>query len=298
VDDKRKKIFQKTHIAIDENAVDKLSGNLLANNSQFNDESLKLVLMRFFINDSAIIYTGRDYWDYVHYFPYVNSGYAQKEVIDDNLKDHVIRQYLYCVADSIGILKDIKFCLDKRIFVNKQLRYYYDITEFQKYISVTDKELSDYYEQNKATYKSHKVSVLSILTFRNEEAAITNRNAVSDIISRGRYFALNDTSLLKGLLSYQPNLRIENNSRSFPPELINNIFSLPENQLSTPFNYNNNYLLFFVTKREGAAIHEFSEVKDQIKTKLINDKFNKLRNQRVLDLKKKYTITVNKIKTD
>jgi len=294
-DDKQKEIFRNTHIAIDENAVDMLSKHLFANKSQFNDQMLNMVLMTYSINGITRNYTGRDYWDYIHYFPYVSLDYAQKEIIDVNLKDHVIRQYLYCVADTIGILKDKKFCLDKRIFMNNHLKYYYNITEFRKNLLITDKELSAYYEQNKASYKSDRVSIVSLLTFTDKNAAINNIDAVEKSIALGRFYDLKNKGVLNGLISYQPNLRIENTDNSFPAEIINKIFSIPENHISEPFDYKGNSLLFFVTKREGAAIKEFSQVKNQIQSILAIEKFNKLRNQRVLDLKKKYTITVNKV---
>lgn len=299
---KQKEIFSKTNIVINEDEVNKLSGQLkklqinqIRENSGSIDKKMQNeVLMTYSINKSQKCYAVRDFMDYIRYAPVLAGDYYQKEAIMECLHDQIIAQYIFLVADSLGILKEKKYLLDRKNFMNNLLETYYDDKEFFKQITITDKEISDYYENNKTSYTIGKVSIVSFLTFKDKDAAIENRSRVEQIVYSGQFYNLKDTSTLKGLITYQPNLKIEFTNKEYSPEIINQIFSLQENQVSMPIEQNKNYILFFVTKRDGQRIKELNEVKEQLKMELTGKKIDGLKSKRVTELKKKYPMVINK----
>ncbi len=294
VEAKQKEIFEKTKIVINEPEINKLYKSLQINKLKISNELLNNILMTYRVDSMTKVYTVRDFWDYLHYTPLLMGDYSRAIIIKGILQDYVIRQYLYRVADSLGILKDNKYLLDKVNFKNTQILTEYIKNEFQNKVIISENEIVDYYDRNKESFTNGKVSNVSILTFNDYKAAINNSERVSQIVSDGKFFEFKDTNVIKGLLTYQPNIKIENNNKKFPPDLVSNIFSIPEGQVSSPVEYNKKCILFFVTKREGIRINQLDEVKWKIKEILENKKIEEMKAKRIIELRKKFQIEINR----
>lgn len=292
--EKQKQIFKETEISINENNVNNLS-NILQKvkiDSVPNDCKDKL-LMTFKLNGVNNIFNVGDFEDYLTHKAMIPDNYNQQEIIKEYLKNYAISKYLHCVADTLGILRDKWVLLDKRYFQNNLIKSYYLNHEILNKISVSDNEISDYYSKNKESFADSKVMTVSFLEFKDLDCARYNIPIISQILNRGTFFNLNDTSIIKGMISYKPNQMIENTCKDYPQEIIDNLFSISENQLSMPFKFKDNYIVFFITKREGARIREMREVKNQISSILGNKKFIELKNKRISALKEKYKMFTN-----
>ncbi len=292
--DKQKQIFEKTEVAFNENAIDNLSGILQkVKIDSIPDDYKDKLLMTFKLNGSTNVFKVDDFKDYLTHKALIPDNYNQTEIIKEYLKNYVISKYLYCVADTLGILRDKWVLLDKRYFQNNLIKSYYSEHEFLNNISINDNEISDYYLKNKESFTDSKIMTVSFLEFRNLDYAKYNLPVISQILNEGKFFNLKDTSIIKGLISYKPNQMIESTCKDYPQEVIDNILSIRENQLSMPFKNKDKYLVFFITKREGARIRDMREVKNQISLILGNKKFIELKNKRISELKKKYNMFTN-----
>jgi hypothetical protein len=294
-DKNQKNIFEKARIEIIEPEVSRLSEYLQNNKNELPLTLLGHSLMSYNINNQRKVYTVSQYWDYIHHLPLMLHDFSKKEAITATLKDEVIRQYLLRVADSLGILHENKYLLDKKNFRNELILLQYYQKEFRTEDSISEEEIRGYYEQHKAFYTGGKISVVSFLYFKDYASALNNRDMVNRIVSNGKFFEFRDSMVIKGLVSYQPNIKIERDNNELPYELTNEIFSIPEGEVSNPVEYNNKFALFFVTKREGIRVKGFDEVRNEMKAILENEKIEHLKNERIKELKDEYKIEVKKI---
>jgi peptidyl-prolyl cis-trans isomerase C len=300
ISNSQKNIYNKTNIVINETILNNLIDNLKKNNQNgqkrlnVNKDLYDNILMTYSLNGSKKNYKASQFADYIQYST-LYGDYTDKSTIELHLRNHVVREYYYRVADSLGILKDKQYILDKKSFKNNLMEYYYYVNEFQKNILVDDQEILKYYEENKESFTDGKTVTVSFLTFKDKHSADENIGAIAQLISQDLFFKLKDTTLLKGLISYQPNIKIDFTNKDYPAEVISDIFSIPEKQVSMPYEFHGTYLMFFVTKREGVRVKELNEVKEAIRQILISRKMEDLKNKRIEELRNKYIITTNKL---
>jgi peptidyl-prolyl cis-trans isomerase C len=294
VDESQNNIFEKALIEINEPEVSRLSEYLQANKTEVPVSMADHSLMSYTIDRQRKFYTVSQYWDYIHHLPLVLYDFSKKEVITATLKDEVIRQYMLHIADSLGILRENKYLLDKKNFRNELILSQYFQKEFRNKDSVSNDEILSYYEQNKASYTGGKVSLVSFLYFNDYNSALNNRDIVYRIVSNGKFFEFTDTTAIKGLVSYQPNIKVEKDNLEYPPELKNDFFSIPEGEISMPKEYKNSFILFFVTRREGVRVKEVNEVRAEIEATLRKKKEEQAKNNRLQELYKTYNIEKNK----
>jgi hypothetical protein len=294
--DKQKEIFYKTKININEEIVEKFSDYLKKTNlNQVDKDLFSQILVTFQLNGKLNQFTIHDYIDYINNKFFTPENYSDKEKIKECLRSQVITRYLLCVADTLGILKDKWALLDQRNFKNNLIKSYFLNQEVTKLVSVENKEIAEFYSKRKESFAGNKNFTVSFLNFKTIGDANNNSGIISQILSEGKLFEIKDTLVVKNLLSYKPNQKVDFPCIDYPADIFDYISSMPLYQLSEPIQYKGNYILFFVTKKEGARVKELSEVKQQIANEIKNDKFNRLKDKLLKELKEKYSIVINKI---
>jgi hypothetical protein len=210
------------------------------------------------------------------------------------LNGYVEENYLFAEAENLGVTNDPKYLLDRKFFKNRLIVNEYLNDNFYKRINITDAETKKYYEEKKQEFTEGKVCEVSLFYFKDNNAALDNYTYINSQLSVGNFSTFSDTSIIKGLELYKT-VKIDNQSNEFTKEIVRLIFDTKTNQLSIPIAYKSNYLLFIKTKEEGKRIKTYDEALNEITNKIRTSKIDLLRKDKIRELRKKFSIEINKI---
>ncbi len=297
VDNKQKKVFGEAKMVINKEILDDVFPLVDKKpKQQITDPLAREILMEYTLENERKKITVGDFLDYCIYDPFVFGMEDEKEIIQQ-LKDYIIKKYLYLEADSLGVTHDKAFVLDRRRFTNRIVLKRYIDNEFMKKISVTDQELTDFYEQNKENFTEAKTCYISVYAFKDKQTAFSNYSYMASQFSEGGEGIHNtiDTSILKGLVSYHPNEVVERENSTYSDEAIKMIFGSPLNQLSIPLENKNSVFLFVKKQEDGRIIKSLDSMRDILVGTIKNQKEADLMKQRVRELENKYSLEIQKI---
>lgn len=294
---KQNEIRNKASYQINDSIADELLKNIepdlnrMPENKSFMDK----IIMKYYLNKQLENVTSREVLEFFKYLPYKYYLIDNKNHLHECLKDYVICKYMYKEADSLGILDDKQYKLNIKDYLNKTINQKYIQNELLSNIIISQQEINDYYKKNMNKFMIGKIAYVTILTFKNKQIAEQNWKLVCEQIYSFNIKNLSDTSIIKGLISYQPNIIIEKDNKEYPEAIIKNIFELPENIVSIPMECKDKCIVYYKTKEKGKRIKSLDEAADEIKLQLKEQKVMKMRNDRIKELKGKYRITINKL---
>ncbi len=256
------------------------------------------VIMNYIFKGEKRDYTIRQL---VHY--YKNCPFLlvtnDSEYLYNLLNDIVLQEYLYYEADSIGLTKnDKKYVLDRRNFKNRVILSNYEENEFyNKAGKVSDEEALEHYNANVSSYKDGQKSKISLFTFRDKESCWRNLEYINTMIKNGETHNLCDSVLIIGLVKCDTSITIDFDSTSFLSNSVKqSIFDMADLSLSqNPLENNGTHILVYKVEEYGERTKPFEEVKETIKQNIFTKKYNALKDEKLKQLKDKYTIALNKI---
>lgn len=204
------------------------------------------------------------------------------------LLDQVISfELLYNYAEDNGIDKDPAF-INQLQKARKELLTQAAIDRVLSEISVSDEEAQQYYDQNKDMFnEGETVNAKHILVETLEKA-----NSVKDEISKGLSFE-NAATEYSSCPSKSQGGSLGSFSRGqMVPEFENAAFSLETGVVSEPVKTQFGYHLIKVESKNAGRKKSFAEVKDNLKTELLQQKQNMKYMEVVYNLKKSYPVEI------
>ncbi|MCK5169864.1 MAG: peptidyl-prolyl cis-trans isomerase [Bacteroidales bacterium] len=293
-DKKRIEIFNKAHIIINEKLEDTVFKIINDTQYDFCKNTLTDTLMRYTLENQPKYLLIKDFVYYYRNNPFLYFV-EEKQMLRNILYDFVEEQYLFTEAENLGVTKETGYILDKKNYKNKLILGYYYRNKFYNNVNVSDDELQVYYNDNKQNFTGANSCNVSVFTFNDKQSATKNLGYLYSKISTGKFKDISDTTIVKGLISYKRDIKIDKDNKIYPQELTRDIFNAPLNQLEGPIDYNNVCILFVKTKQEGKKIKPFEEIKEEIRNIITDDKADVLKKQKIKELKEKYPVSINKI---
>jgi parvulin-like peptidyl-prolyl isomerase len=197
---------------------------------------------------------------------------TQKE-IDDYLektnisKDSIIQN---SIKDSIKIQK-------------------YLYLKIYKNLNVSNKEIQKYYNQHHNEFTKKDGVVLYQILVKNKEKAIKIRGELKNSPEKFNEIAKQESvsseAKKNGLMGYFE-------KGNLPKDMENVVFSLKTNEISPVVESPYGYHIFKVVKKTKKRLIFFSSAKDNIKDKLVSEKFQIAYNEYLSDLKNELNILV------
>ncbi len=166
------------------------------------------------------------------------------------------------------------------------------VTEnISKNIKITDKEIEDYYNNNKSKYteQPNKMHLAHILVKTEAEA-----KKVKQRLDSGEDFAKVAKEVSQDTVSKDKGGdlgTINYNDSGYDADFMAGALALKEGAISAPVKSSFGYHIIKCIKKEEYPVKALSSVKDQIKTQLESDKKNSLVSQKIQEWKKASTIT-------
>ena len=122
-----------------------------------------------------------------------------------------------------------------------------------------------------------------------------NQNKMTELLKYNQILKTTDSTVIKGLINYIPNLTIDMNSSNYPIELKEIITKTPIGKLSiSPVIYKNKYVLIYKEKEIGKCQKQIQDVYKNIESSIKKEKIEKGISILTDKLKEKYKITIDK----
>lgn len=168
----------------------------------------------------------------------------------------------------------------------RQISYIsFSIQDFIKNLTVDDAEIAAEYEKNKESFKKSETRDLLHLVFAEEQEAkdfISKLSAVSDKNKISDEFIKLAKETQKKLPKEITLKNVE--QKNLLPELSNVVFKLSENQFSEALKSPLGYHVFLLNKVNQSSAVALSEVKNDIKTKILAQKKENILQQKVSEI--------------
>jgi peptidyl-prolyl cis-trans isomerase C len=203
------------------------------------------------------------------------------------LEEIISAELLYLNAIEAGMDKKDDF-LTLMEDAKKSLLQRYAVEDLIAGITTDEEEIMEYYNNNHSQFqKGAEVSARHIL--------VNDENEIKSI----REEIVNGLDFSEAALKYStcPSKNSGGNLGSFEkgrmvPEFEEAAFNMPIGDISKPVKTQFGYHLIVVDNKKEAVIADFSEVKDSIKSQIINQKQFSVYNEKLKELREKYTIEV------
>ena len=211
------------------------------------------------------------------------------------LEDMANKEALYQEAVKKGI--------DKDSALQKKLEYYKKITiiqmllekELSQKVKVSDSEIKEYYKKNMGELASPEEIRLSHIMTKSEAAI----KRAQERIKNGEDFA----KVAKELSEDKQSAAQGGDIGSFehgkmPPEFNNAVKTLKKGDMSQPVKTEFGYHIIKVTDRKKGTIADLSNIKEDIRRVLLQDKQKEILDKYLQDIKKMYKVEINKAEVD
>ena len=291
IDNKKKEINDKSKIKINNIQADLLVKALNESDSNSFKLNRNEVLMNYNLNNESISFSIGDFLDYCNYNPF-STVVSDRISLDNQLFNIVDENYMFIEAKKLRIFDDKQFKLDQKNYLNRVLNVLYQKKEF-KTPKIDEKLVKEYYSKNKASYISAKTCIISFLTFKNKECAEHELGYINTLVYTSDYTKFSDTIALKGLLSYEPNIKINKINKKYTKDFIDYVFNIQANVAAYAFERNSN-IIFFKTKEEGKEIQTLEEARPTIIMTIEKNISTQLKIKKIKELKKKFECSINK----
>jgi len=296
VEEKQYSIFSKANIEINELVAEKIL-NFFNNNLTLEDSQTFLAdtVLRYVFNNQPNMLLVKDFFDYYHNNPFMFI-IEDLQSLNKVLREIVEEKYLYEESVKLGIIKERKFILDKRDYMNRLIMNAYFQNNFDT-VKVSEEQMFSYFNVNKQSLSQCKVCYVSAFIFKDKNSAFFNLNLINKIISQNGIKNPSDTSMI-GLICYRPNDKIDKKNLNYPATILSTLYSSKINTSIGPFEVNDQVIIFIKTKEEGQEVPNYEPVKERIEKILMAKRIEMLKEAKLKELIKKYHILINKIQSE
>ncbi|AWI07536.1 peptidylprolyl isomerase [Clostridium drakei] len=222
-------------------------------------------------------------------FPNERQGYLQTEAGKKQLLEEIISfELIYNYAKDNNMENDSDYIAQLEM-AKKEILTQTAIAKVMQQVSVEDKEVEDYYNANKENFKDPETVSAKHILVESEEKA----KEVAEEINGGMDF---EDAAQK--YSSCPSKEQGGNLGKFGrgqmvPEFEEAAFALEIGTLSVPVKTQFGYHLIKVEDKSKGAIKSFEEVKNSIKSRLLQERQSFKYTQLNKELREKYDVEIN-----
>lgn len=287
IDSKQDSIYRTSKVEFHSHNIEVLAHRLKdkSANSAVKDTSL---LMRYHMNGVRYSFRAQDYDEFIKYTPMLVGDVSAYQQIRDNLKDHLIRTYLYEEAKRLGILIDKTFLLEQQQYYHALLEQHYYTEEFDRKIEISEQALIDYYNENQKAFPADQIAWVTFIEFTNEHTAYNGFSYLQSTLANRSTPKLSDTTAVEGLVNIQGPERIDGTNMTWGEQNRKQFIDAQVNVPFGPIRHNNRVFLYYISKREIENVKEFSVVKERIRAKLKHVRMEALKAKKLDELKLKF----------
>lgn len=259
----------------------------------FNNVKGRYLLLRYKKdNINKYIFSG-DMDEYLNY-AFIKVELEKKEDLIDILNEFIFREFCYKEAEKLNITKEEKFNLDRNNFRNSVIFNLYVDNEIKSKIVIKEDEASDYYDKNKILFAAPDSVDVTIMEFSDKNAAFKTMAEIfekRENINENQIKTISQNNKVKKMIDhYKMNYRDNN----YSDKIKEVVFNLKNHKVTAPINFENKYCVFFRNCEIGERIKPYSEVREEIKKLLLENKTNEIMNYRVKIFKKIYPMEISK----
>jgi peptidyl-prolyl cis-trans isomerase C len=232
--------------------------------------------------------TQNDFEQTLMRFPQERQSFLKTEEGRKQLIDQMICfELMYNYARDTEIDKD-EFFIQQLQMAKKEIMIQMKMSALLGEAKVDDKEVEEYYDANKSMYKSdERVTARHILVETLEEA-----EKIQEEIKKGM-----DFQEAAKKYSTCPSKAQGGNLGTFTrgqmvPEFEEAAFALKIGQISQPVKTQFGYHIIMVEAVEPSSIRSFDEVKESIKSKILQERQTYQYSQKIQELKNKYPVEI------
>ena len=263
-----------------------------SNLSDFEDNP---ELIHYYLNDTLRTLDFKTFLEYYTYLP-VKPAIRDKKTLTDFINQFFYDDYLRDEAQKLSLYNTEKFLLDRKNFQNNVIYEKYLENNVIKKIKMDSAEVTAYYEKNKQQFIQPGIIIFDMYVFEKEIEARKNAYKISSFINSQQKEHAHDPSIIKGLIDFMPNYKINLETDTlFSKEFINRLLNSKVSFLSPqPVRLNNRYVLLNKIEGSGVSIKALKDVRDQIESEIKDEKI-KMRTRELLKiLGRKYKIEIDK----
>ncbi len=286
IDSKQDSIYRTSKIAFHDDNIERLAGRL--KKKVVSIEMDTATLMTYHLNNTDYRFRAGDYKAFIKYSPMLIGDFAEPQQIRNNLKDHLIREYLYEEASRAGILDDKTFLLEKQQYYNALLEQHYYTEEFERKLEISEQELVDYYKNNQSLFPAEQIAWVSFIEFANEHAAYDAISYFQTVLAKGDVPKLSDTTEVQGLMDIKGPELINGANTAWGEDNRKQFIGGKENVVFGPITHNNRAYLYYVNKKGVENVKEFSTVRDRIYARLKPGRMGELKLKKINDLRTQF----------
>lgn len=230
----------------------------------------------------------------------MRKGIKDKETLIWYVNQYFYDDYLNAEAEKLGLYNSDVFLLDQKNFQNNVIHRVYIENEIIKKIEIDSSEILNFYNNNKSNFTQSKTITVNMYVFDKAGDAVRNAYIISDFLKRNQPDKTKDASIIKNLREFTPNFKIDMEANEeFSKEFINEILTMKVSSLSShPIQFHNKYVLLYKKEEEGQSIKKLKNVYNQIDGKIKHEKIEIKKQEILKELKKKYTIDIDKTGID
>ncbi|MDI6800746.1 MAG: peptidylprolyl isomerase [Thermodesulfovibrionales bacterium] len=221
--------------------------------------------------------------------------FGDKAVFEKFLQDYAEKEMLYKDALKKGVDKDKDFV--KRMEYSKKIATIQFMLnkELSKKAEVTDTDIQEYYNKNKADFKKPASYKLSHILVKTEDAA----KKAAERIKKGEDFAKVAKEISEDKESAKSGGDIGDFEKGkLPPEFDKAVQNMKKGQISAPIKTQFGYHIIKVADIKPESYIDLNNLKENLRSVLAREKQQKVLEEYVKGLKQTYKVEINKAEVD
>lgn len=252
-------ILEKAALEIAQDNLSLILSEFDRNNNKYtkgdNDDRF---LFSYIFNKKRVFKTIKDYknsWNNV----IIRGSILTTEQLIRSIEDYIKEEYSMEYAQTHGLLKTKKYLSDKQNYLNKMTFLYYKNKIIDNRILISKTEIEDY-------FKSHNFEDGEFVEFHEYifdsiiyASIFINSYQSCDLVNSKK--SLNE---IDGLCSYNCHQKILYNSQKYSCQIIEELFSINNNEILGPIEINKKYYVFVKKSEEGKRMKTLKEMDNKI----------------------------------
>lgn len=286
-------IFSKANVKYNQDAISEFASNYNEAKREWTGKNTNTELMKYVFQKSVRSYTVADLLEYIRCAPITYGSMSDKNVIKECLQNYIQYVYLYDEAKALQINTDEDFLLFKKQYQEKLFIQYYNEQKIAPNAIASDSECKAYYNENIDKFKKFESAIVSVFKFNNYPSASAARPYITNQFKEKTININSKLTEIAGLISVKKNLEIHLSDTAHNGIVIHTISDLNEGDLSFPLTINEEFWDVYLTSKRGNDLMPFKYAQIEIKEILFSEKYRKIHELLVAELKTKYALKIN-----
>ncbi len=231
-----------------------------------------------------------------YYFP-VFPVITTEDELTSALYQHYYNDYLSNKARKLGLYKNKQYLADCKMLMDEYIYYKYIEEEIEKKVIIDTLEVEKFYNNHQDIFSEPKTILVNCYFFDDANTALNNWYAIQDFYKNNSSEMIEESKYLYNLVYTLPSHKINSKEcRDIEPNSLIILRNTPNGSVSQPILYRKKYALCYRIGDEGMYVKKLSDIYKNIENNIRSNKIDSCINVRCQELKKKYTLKVDRIR--